>query len=102
MTNIAVREGTLDVSMIQTNDLCAAKFSVYSTTDEPFPRQITGSDCTVDSNLGALYYVNRSGLIIRNSTTTENGEPISTAGLYMADCNYYENKTGAKLLVIRK
>ena len=100
--NIAVRDGTLDVSMIATNDTCALQFSVYPTTDEPFPHQITGPDCTVDSNLDKLYYVNRSGLIIQNSTTTENGEPISTAGFYMAICKNNGVQTGAKLLVIRK
>ena len=98
MTNRAVREGTINVPMISTIDLCSATFSVVSTSDELSRQQITGSGCTVDATLTNLYYINQSGLIIRNSTTTENGQPISTAGLYMADCN--GNKRGAKLLVI--
>lgn len=98
MKNIAVREGTLDVPINVTASPCGVNLAVFSTTNEPYPQRIIGPDCSVDPTLSDLYYVNRSGLIVLDSTTTENGQPISTAGLYMADCN--GNKRGAKLLVI--
>ena len=103
MKNIAIREGTLDVTMNVTASPCGVNLVIFSTTNEPYPQRILGSDCTVYQTLANLYYVNQSGLIIRISTTTENGHPISTAGLYMADCGNTGSPTeGAKLLVVRK
>lgn len=93
------------MTMIVTNDLCAVKFSVVPTSNELGPYQITGSDCTVNTNLANLYYVNQSGLIIRNSTATDDKQPISTSGLYIADCGSNDNngnRSGAKLVVVRK
>ena len=50
-----------------------------------------------------LYNVTQTGLVIKNATTTDgNGNPISTAGLYYAQCTNNPNRTGAKLLVVRK
>ena len=102
LMNKAVREGTLDVPMNVTGISCAVTLSVVSTTEEFHLRKIFGSDCTEDSTLANLYYyVNGSGLTIRNATTTENGQPISTAGLYIAECND-GSRTGQKLVVVRK
>ena len=101
MKNTAVHEGTLNVTMnINTSD-CAVQFAVQSTTD--FQTKYILSNCAVDPTMADLYYVNRSGLIIRNSTTTENGHPISTAGFYAAFCfRDVSSPGGANLLVIRK
>lgn len=102
MKNTAVREGTLDVTMnINTSD-CAVHFSFQSTTDLQ-TISINSNNCMVDPTMANLYYVNRSGLVIRNSTTTENGHPVSTAGFYAAFCIRGGSPPGgAKLLVIRK
>ena len=101
--NMAVREGTLDVQMNVTASPCGVTLSVVPTSDEFGGDDIIGPDCLVDSTLVGLYAVNESGLIILNSTTTENGQPISTSGLYIANCNDNSgNRTGAKLVVIRK
>ncbi len=103
LRNKAVREGTLDVPMNVTAIPCAVTLSVVPTTDEISGYQIFGADCTENPTLANLYYVNGSGLTIRNSTTTDNGQPISTAGLYMVDCNNDgKNITGEKLVVVRK
>lgn len=101
--NKAVREGLYDVPMDTTSRSCTVTWSVVPTSNELSPYQITSSDCTVNPSLGALYYVRQSILMIRNTTTTENGQAISTAGLYIAECyKNSENRTGAKLVVIRK
>ena len=56
-----------------------------------------------DPSLTGLFYLNESGLVIINPTTTPNGEgPISTSGLYIADRETNGNRTGAKLLVVRE
>ena|SRR6218665_834441 len=102
MMNVAVREGKLNIPMNVTTSFCTVTWSVIPTSDELGPYLITNADCTVAPSLDALYYVNRSGLIIRNSTTTENGHLITTAGLYTAECAGSGNKTGAKLVVVRK
>lgn len=102
MKNIAVREGTLDVTMPVTASSCAVRWAVIPTSDELGPYQLTSSDCTIYQRLEGLYNVNRSDLIIRNSTTSENGQLITTAGLYIAECYESGTKTGAKLTVVRK
>src|SRR6218665_476130 len=101
LRNKVVREGTLDVTMNLTAIPCAVTLSVIPITDELSTYQIVGADCTENPTLANLYYVNGSGLTIRNATTTENGQPISTAGLYIAECNG-GNRTGQKLVVVRK
>jgi len=53
-----------------------------------------------DPTLTGLYDVNQTGLIIKNATT--NGNPIATAGLYIGQCANNPNRTGAKLLIVRK
>lgn len=102
LKNIAVREGTLDVHMDVIASHCALALWVHPTADESSGYEIINSNCTVDSTLADLYYVNQSGLIIRNSTTTKNGQPTSTSGLYVARCNNIGEIICAKLLVIRK
>src|SRR6218665_4220627 len=101
MMNKAVREGTLDVPMNVTASPCAVKLSVVPTTDELGGYQIVGADCTENPTLANLYYVNGSGLTIRNSTTTDNGQPIATTGLYIAECTDGD-RTAQKLVVVRK
>ena len=101
LINKAVREGTLYIPMNVTGISCAVTLSVVSTTQEFSLRKIIAADCTEDPTLANLYCVNGSGIIIRNATTTANGQPISTAGLYLAQCDD-GSRTGQKLVVVRK
>ena len=56
-----------------------------------------------DPSLTGLFYLNQSGLVILNATTSPNDEgPISTSGLYIADCGNIDSRTGSKFLVVRK
>jgi len=102
MKNIAVYERERDILMNVAASSCNVAWSVYPTSDELDARPITGSHCTGDPTLAELYNVYPSGLNIRKSTTTEDGQPFSTAGLYQAECKSDKTKTGAKLLVVRK
>lgn len=103
MRNMAVREGTLNVPMnVTSNYNCAVTWSVVPTTDEFGGGEIINPDCVGDPSLEILYSVNASGLIIRNSTTTEAGHPISTSGLYVAECKNNGSRMGAKFVVVRK
>lgn len=102
MKNMAVYEGARDIPMTVTASNCGVAWTVVPTSDELGGQEITGSRCAVDPAMAELFYVSRTGLMIRKSTTSENGGPISTAGLYIADCKNNREKTGAKLLVVRK
>lgn len=105
MKNIAVREGTANVFMNVNSSSCIITLWLTPTSDESGPYPITQSNCEVDSAVNNLYYVNRTSLVILNSTTVEdpdNGFAISTAGIYEAQCQNNGNKTGAKLVVVRK
>ena len=76
------------------------KWTVRSTQDELSTYTISNFNGYRNPALTGLYDVNQTGLIIKDATT--NGNPISTAGLYIGQCVNNTNKTGAKLLVIRK
>ena len=52
--------------------------------------------------LTGLFYLNQSGLVILNATTSPNDEgPLSTSGLYYVKCSTSENNPAVKLLVVR-
>ena len=101
--NIAVYEGYLNVIMNLTAEPNNVQWTVIPTSDEFGAYQITQYGGYRDPSLIGLFYPNQSGLVILNATTTPNGEdPISTAGLYLADCSNDGNRTAAKLLVVRE
>ena len=78
------------------------KWTVKPTSNELDTLTISNFGGYRDSTLSGLYDVNQTGLIIKDATTTEDGNPISSAGLYIGQCANNPNKTGAKLLVVRK
>jgi len=100
LKNIAVREGLPNTLMnlyINTNNV---KWTVKPTSDELGTYTIINYGGAMDPTLTGLYDVNQTGLIIKDATT--NGYPISTAGLYIGQCVNNPNKTGVKLIVVRK
>ena len=88
--------------MNQTANPNNAKWSIIPTSDEFGSYVIWEYGVYGDPPLTGLYYINQSGLVILDATTTPNGQPISSAGLYIAQCANNENRTGAKLVVVRK
>src|SRR6218665_2277174 len=76
------------------------KWTVKPTSDELETYTIINYGGSSDPTLTGLYDVYHGGLIIKDATT--NGFPISTAGLYIGQCANNPNRTGAKLLVVRK
>lgn len=102
MKNRAVYEGAHDTTINVTASPCNVAWMVVPTSDEIDTYQITGSDCRVDPTLAGLYSVNPNGINIRKATTTEDVQPISTAGLYMSICNDNGIRAGSKLVVVRK
>src|SRR6218665_1428352 len=103
LKNLAVYEGVENKIMDLRADPNRVKWTIISTSDEFDSYQITQYGGYKDPSLDDLFYPNQSGLFILNSTTTPNRQgPISTAGLYIADCEYDGNRTGAKLVVVRK
>ena len=101
--NLAVYEGDLNIILSLTADPNNARWTVVPTSDEFGSYQISDYGGYRDPSLTGLFYPNQSGLVILNATTAPNGEnPISTAGLYIAQCSNGGNRTGSKLLVIRE
>ena len=77
-------------------------WTVIPTSDEFGSYQISDYGGQTDPSLTGLFYLNQSGLIIINATTTEYGGPISTSGLYISQSENSGDRTGAKLLVVRE
>lgn len=106
MKNIAVREGHPNTIINLYNDPQRVSWRVYPTSDELDPSTIIDYGGVRNPTLTGLYDVNQTGLIVKDATTkaTEDGNirVISTAGLYVGQCANNTNKTGAKLLVVRK
>ena len=73
---------------------------VVPTSDELGSYTIINFGGFKDPTLTGLYDVNQTGLIIKDATT--NGNPITTAGMYIGQCANNPNRIGAKLLVVRK
>ena len=78
------------------------KWTSIPSSDEFGSYQISDFGGYRDLSLAGLYSLNQSGLVILDATTTPNGGPISTAGLYIAQCQNNDNRTGAKVLVVRE
>ena|SRR6218665_388765 len=103
LRNLAVYEGDENEIMNLRADPNRVKWTIIPTSDEFDSYPITQYGGYKDPSLAGLFYPNQSGLFILNSTTRPNGQDlISTAGLYIADCEYDGNRTGAKLVVVRK
>ena len=86
-----------------TPDSNNVRWTIIPTSDEFGSYPISDYGGYRDPSLTGLFYLNESGLVILNATTAPNGEgPISTSGLYIAQCENNDNKTGAKLLVVRE
>jgi|SRR6218665_724076 len=100
LKNIAVREGQTNTIMNLYIDPQNVTWKVTPTSDELSSYPIINYGGSRDPTLAGLYDVNQTGLIIKNATT--GGNPISTAGLYIGQCANNPNRTGAKLLVVRK
>src|SRR6218665_2425139 len=75
-------------------------WKVKPTSDELSTFTIINYGGSRDPTLIGLYDVNQTGLVIKDATT--NGNPISTAGLYYAQCTNNPDRIGVKLLVVRK
>src|SRR6218665_530564 len=103
MKNIAVYEGDMNTIMNLVADPNDVRGTIIPTTDEFGSYQISDYDGYRDASLTGLFYLNESGLVIINATTSPNDEgPISTSGLYIVDLKTNGNRTGAKLLVVRE
>lgn len=99
---MAVYEGDQNTMMNVTADPNNVKWTSIPSSDEFGSYQISDFGGYRDPSLVGLYSLNQSGLVILDATTTPNGGPISTAGLYIAQCQNNDNRTGAKLLVVRE
>src|SRR6218665_2293535 len=102
--NTAVEEGPTNTIMGLSTNPQNVSWKVQPTTNETDTYTIIDYDGVIDTTLIRLYDVNQAGLIIKEATTVEyeDGFPISTAGLYIGQCANNPNRTGAKLLVVRK
>src|SRR6218665_1100969 len=100
LMNIAVYEGQLNTRMDLLTDPQSVTWRVLPTTDELFLQTIIDVGCNKDPSVAQLYDAYQTGLLIKNATTI--GDQISTAGLYVGQCGYNQELTGAKLLVVRK
>ena len=100
---MVVYEGDENIIMSLTADPNNVKWTIKSTSAELDTFTISNYGGYRDPTLTGLFYLNQSGLVILNATTTPNGEgPFSTSGLYIAQCENNVNRTGVKLLVVRK
>lgn len=89
-TLISLRAGTINT-----------RWTIKPTSDELGTCTISDYGGCRDSTLTGLFYLNQSGLVIRNATTTDFGNPNSTPGLYIARCPN-NTRTGVKILVVRE
>ena len=75
-------------------------WKIKPTTEELDTYTISNYNGYMDPSLTGLFYPNKSGLVVLNATS--NGNPISTSGLYIAQCSSDGVRAGAKLLVVRE
>ena|SRR6218665_3620866 len=100
---MAVYEGDDNIIMSLTDDPNNVQWTMKPSSDELDTFTISNYGGYRDPTLTGLFYPNQSGLVILNATTVPNGEgPISTSGLYIAQCDNDGMRTGAKLIVVRK
>src|SRR6218665_34927 len=79
------------------------RWTVIPTSDEFGSYTIQDYGGNRDPSLAGLFITNNSGLVILDATTIPDGaDPISTSGLYLADCENDGNRKGAKLVVVRE
>src|SRR6218665_685081 len=103
LKNTAVYEGDLNTLMNLAADPNSARWTIIPTSDEFGSYPISDYGGYRDHSLTGLFTLNQMGLVILNATTVPNGEgPISTSGLYLAQCENNAKRTGAKLLVVRE
>ena len=102
LKNRAVYEGDENIIMSLSGGPTGVSWKLKATSEELDTYTISDYNGYADPSLTGLFYLNQSGLVILNATTTEYGNPISTAGLYMARCENDGILRGAKLLVVRK
>jgi len=103
MKNLAVYEGDRNTIMNLTADPFIVRWTAIPTSDEFGSYQISDYGGYRDPSLTELFSLNKSGLVILDAITVPNGEgPISSSGLYLAQCENNEDRTGAKLLVVRE
>ena len=100
LKNIAVYEGDENIIMHLTGGPTGVRWYINPTTEELEIYTVSNYNGYMDPSLTGLFYSNKSGLVILNATS--NGNPISTSGLYIAQCSNDGVKTGAKLLVVRE
>lgn len=101
MKNLAVNEGDEVVIMDLKDEINNVRLTCISTSDELSIYIISDFGGYRNNSLKDLYNLAQNGLVKVKATTTPNGKPISTAGLYMVQCKNDETMTGAKLLVVR-
>jgi len=75
---------------------------LFPTSDESSTYPLQDGNGTSDPFLVTLFNRIQSGLVILDATTTPSTGLISTSGMYIAQCTKNGNKTGAKLIVVRK
>ena len=103
LENIAVYEGDPNTILSLVADTRIVKWQVIPTSDEFGTYTIQDYGGNRDPTLSGLYYTNNSGVVVLDATTIPNGaDPISTSGLYLADCESNGNRGGAKLVVVRE
>ena len=99
--NIAVYEGQLNTTIDLSTDPQRVTWRVLPSSDESSGLQnVIGVGCNKNPSFAQLYDAYQTGLVIKNATTV--GNPISTAGLYVGQCGNHPERSGAKLLVVRK
>jgi len=96
--NVAVRNGQPNTILNLYINPQNVTWKVTPTSDELSSYTISGPGA--DPSVNGLYAVNQTGLIIKDATTS--GNPIATSGIYIGQCVNNPNKTGAKLVVVRK
>ena len=105
LENIAVYEGHLNTFIYFPARPNGVRWTVFPTTDELTPVDIVSYTDTLNPSYTADYAFNSSsGLTIKNATTMadySSGHPLSTAGLYIAEC-VGGNQFSIKFLVVRK
>ena len=101
LKNIAAYEGDENIIMNLTGGPIGVSWKIKPNSDELSTYTISNYSGYRDPTLSGLFYLNQSGLVILNATTTDYGGPISTTGLYYTQCESDGIMTGAKLLVIR-
>ena len=103
LRNQAVYEGDRNTLLNLTADPSIVRWTIIPSSDEFGSYTISDYGGYRDSSLTGLFSPNKSGLVILDAITAPNGEgPISSSGLYLAQCENNEDRTGAKLLVVRE